>query len=108
NIFHGTGLTGLLREAGARETGATVFGYWVRDPQRYGVAEFDAGGKVVGIEEKPAKPKSSYAVTGLYFYDGRAPAFARSLKPSARGELEITDLNRCYLDEGCLHLERMG
>ena len=108
NIFHGTGLTELLRRADARTHGATVFGYWVRDPERYGVAEFDAQGKVVGLEEKPAAPKSSYAVTGLYFYDGRAPDFAAALRPSARGELEITDLNRCYLDEGALHLEPLG
>ena len=108
NIFHGTGLTDLLRRADARTHGATVFGYWVRDPERYGVAEFDAQGKVVGLEEKPAAPKSSYAVTGLYFYDGRAPDFAAALRPSARGELEITDLNRCYLDEGALHLEPLG
>ena len=104
NIFHGTGLTDLLQRADAREHGATVFGYWVRDPERYGVADFDAGGKVVGLEEKPAQPKSNYAVTGLYFYDGRASDFAASLKPSPRGELEITDLNRCYLDLGDLHL----
>jgi glucose-1-phosphate thymidylyltransferase len=85
-----------------------VFGYWVSDPERYGVAEFDAAGKVVGLEEKPAKPKSNYAVTGLYFYDGRAPEFAASLRPSARGELEITDLNRCYLQDEALHLEQLG
>ncbi|WP_374474131.1 glucose-1-phosphate thymidylyltransferase RfbA [Arenimonas sp.] len=108
NIFHGTGLTERLQRANAREHGATVFGYWVSDPERYGVAEFDAAGKVVGLEEKPAKPKSNYAVTGLYFYDGRAPEFAASLKPSARGELEITDLNRCYLEDGALHLEQLG
>jgi glucose-1-phosphate thymidylyltransferase len=108
NIFHGTGLTDLLKRADAREHGATVFGYWVRDPERYGVADFDASGKVVGLEEKPAQPKSNYAVTGLYFYDGRASDFAASLKPSHRGELEITDLNRCYLDEGDLHLEQLG
>ena len=108
NIFHGHGLTGLLQQADAREQGATVFGYWVRDPERYGVAEFDAAGKVVGLEEKPAQPKSSYAVTGLYFYDGRASDFAASLKPSPRGELEITDLNKCYLEDGSLHLEKMG
>ena len=108
NIFHGTGLTEILKRADARSHGATVFGYWVSDPERYGVAEFDAGGKVVGIEEKPAKPKSNYAVTGLYFYDGRAPEFAASLQPSPRGELEITDLNRCYLAEGALHLEQLG
>ena len=108
NIFYGHGLTGLLQNAAAREHGATVFGYWVKDPERYGVAEFDADGKVVGIEEKPAQPKSSYAVTGLYFYDGRASDFATRLKPSPRGELEITDLNRLYLEDGSLQLERMG
>jgi len=108
NIFHGPGLTALLKRANAREQGATVFGYWVRDPERYGVAEFDADGKVVGIEEKPAEPRSNYAVTGLYFYDGRASDFAAALKPSPRGELEITDLNRCYLDEGGLKLEQLG
>lgn len=108
NIFYGHGLTELLRRASAREQGATVFGYWVKDPQRYGVAEFDADGRVVGLEEKPARPKSNYAVTGLYFYDGRASDYAATLKPSARGELEITDLNRCYLDDGTLHLEKMG
>ena len=108
NIFHGTGLTELLRRADARAEGATVFGYWVKDPERYGVAEFDAGGKVVGIEEKPREPRSNYAVTGLYFYDGRASDFAAGLKPSVRGELEITDLNRCYLEESALHLEKLG
>ncbi|HNV80193.1 MAG TPA: glucose-1-phosphate thymidylyltransferase RfbA [Thermomonas sp.] len=108
NIFYGQGLTQLLRKANAQEAGATVFGYWVRDPERYGVAEFDASGKVVGLEEKPAQPKSSYAVTGLYFYDGRASDFAAGLAPSPRGELEITDLNRCYLDDGSLQLEKMG
>jgi len=108
NIFYGHGLTELLERANARDDGATVFGYWVRDPERYGVAEFDAEGRVVGLEEKPAQPKSSYAVTGLYFYDGRASDFAAALKPSPRGELEITDLNRCYLDAGALHLEKMG
>ena len=105
NIFHGHGLTELLRRADARSDGATVFGYWVRDPERYGVAEFDAAGKVVGLEEKPPRPKSNYAVTGLYFYDGRASDFAAGLTPSPRGELEITDLNRCYLDDGSLQLE---
>ena len=108
NIFHGDGLTDLLQRADARQDGATVFGYWVRDPERYGVAEFDASGKVVGLEEKPSVPKSSYAVTGLYFYDGRASDFAAGLKPSPRGELEITDLNRCYLEADTLHLEKMG
>ena len=108
NIFYGHGLTQLLQRANAQETGATVFGYWVRDPERYGVAEFDGSGKVVGLEEKPTQPKSSYAVTGLYFYDGRASDFAAGLTPSPRGELEITDLNRCYLDDGSLQLEKMG
>jgi len=108
NIFHGPGLTNLLRGADARAQGATVFGYWVANPERYGVAEFDGGGRVVGIEEKPAKPRSNYAITGLYFYDGRASEFAAALRPSTRGELEITDLNRRYLDEGALHLEPLG
>jgi glucose-1-phosphate thymidylyltransferase len=108
NIFYGHGLTELLRSAAARDHGATVFGYWVKDPQRYGVAEFDAAGKVMGLEEKPSQPKSSYAVTGLYFYDGRASDFAAALRPSSRGELEITDLNRRYLEDGSLQLERMG
>ena len=108
NIFHGHGLTELLHRADARGHGATVFGYWVRDPERYGVSEFDASGTVVGLEEKPTKPKSNYAVTGLYFYDGRACDYAAGLKPSPRGELEITDLNRCYLEDGSLQLEKMG
>lgn len=108
NIFYGVGLTERMKRATAREVGATVFGYFVKDPERYGVAEFDQTGKVIGLEEKPTAPKSHYAVTGLYFYDNRAPDFAASLKPSARGELEITDLNRCYLDDGSLHLEQLG
>jgi glucose-1-phosphate thymidylyltransferase len=108
NIFYGHGFSEQLRRAAQHTEGATVFGYWVRDPQRYGVAEFDVEGRVIGLEEKPVKPKSNYAVTGLYFYDGRAPEFAAQLKPSARGELEITDLNRCYLDEGSLRLEKLG
>jgi len=108
NIFYGQGLSQLLTRADARTMGASVFGYWVRDPQRYGVAEFGADGRVVLIEEKPAQPKSNYAVTGLYFYDGRASDFAAKLKPSVRGELEITDLNRCYLEDGSLQVERMG
>jgi len=108
NIFYGHGLTGLLQRAASRERGATVFGYRVRDPERYGVAEFDASGRVIGLEEKPARPKSNYAVTGLYFYDGRVCDFAAALKPSARGELEITDLNRCYLHDGSLMLEQLG
>jgi len=108
NIFYGHGLTELLQRAASRTRGATVFGYWVRDPERYGVAEFDKTGRVVGLEEKPAKPKSSYAVTGLYFYDERVCDFAAQLKPSPRGEFEITDLNRCYLDDGSLMLEQLG
>ncbi len=108
NIFHGHGFSQILKRADAREEGATVFGYWVRDPQRYGVAEFDADGKIVGIEEKPGNPPSNYAVTGLYFYDGQASDHAAALKPSSRGELEITDLNRRYLEEGRLHLEPLG
>ena len=108
NIFHGQGFSALLKSADSRANGATVFGYWVRDPERYGVAEFDASGRVIGLEEKPAAPRSNYAVTGLYFYDGRASDFAAGLKPSPRGELEITDLNRRYLEDGSLHLERLG
>jgi len=108
NIFYGHGLTDQLAAAAARTRGATVFGYWVRDPERYGVAEFDARGKVIGLEEKPAEPRSHWAVTGLYFYDERVCDYAASLKPSPRGELEITDLNRCYLDDGSLMLEKFG
>ena len=108
NIFHGHGLTALLQRADARQQGATVFGYWVRDPERYGVAEFDGAGRVVGIEEKPAHPRSNYAVTGLYFYDGKASDYAAELKPSLRGELEITDLNKRYLEDGQLYLEQLG
>jgi glucose-1-phosphate thymidylyltransferase len=108
NIFFGHGFTELLRRASTRERGATVFGYLVRDPERYGVAEFDKGGRVIGLEEKPRHPKSSYAVTGLYFYDGRVCDYAAHLKPSSRGELEITDLNRCYLEDGSLMLEPLG
>ena len=108
NIFYGHGLTEVLRNAARRTHGATVFGYWVRDPERYGVAEFDATGKVIGLEEKPAKPRSSYAVTGLYFYDQRVCDFAAELKPSPRGELEITDLNKRYLDDSSLMLEKLG
>lgn len=108
NIFHGHGLSEVLRQAEVRTHGATVFGYWVSEPERYGVAEFDAEGRVVGIEEKPARPKSNYAVTGLYFYDARVCDYAAGLRPSARGELEITDLNRCYLDAGDLHLQVLG
>ncbi|MCD9098581.1 glucose-1-phosphate thymidylyltransferase RfbA [Luteimonas fraxinea] len=108
NIFHGQGLTGTLRRADARTDGATVFGYWVNDPERYGVAAFDASGKVVDIAEKPEAPRSNYAVTGLYFYDGRASDYAARLKPSPRGELEITDLNRMYLEDDALFLEQLG
>jgi glucose-1-phosphate thymidylyltransferase len=108
NIFYGHGLTDVLKRANGQAHGATVFGYYVRDPERYGVAEFDSSGKVIGLEEKPSNPRSHYAVTGLYFYDGRASDFAGGLRPSPRGELEITDLNRCYLEEGSLRLERLG
>ena len=108
NIFHGHDFHELLGNAMQREQGASVFAYHVHDPERYGVAEFDVSGKVVGLEEKPVQPKSNYAVTGLYFYDGRASDFAAGLTPSPRGELEITDLNRCYLDDGSLQLEKMG
>jgi glucose-1-phosphate thymidylyltransferase len=108
NIFYGVGLTERLKRAATRDLGATVFGYWVSDPERYGVAEFNAEGKVVGLEEKPSEPRSNYAVTGLYFYDSRACDFAAALKPSPRGELEITDLNRCYLNDDSLHLEQLG
>ncbi len=108
NIFYGHGFSEQLRRAATHVDGATVFGYWVKDPERYGVAEFDADGRVVGLEEKPLQPKSNYAVTGLYFYDHRVTEFAAHLKPSPRGELEITDLNRCYLNDGTLRLEKLG
>ncbi len=108
NLFYGHGFGDTLSKVAKRKSGATVFGYWVRDPERYGVAEFDAEGKVVGIEEKPKNPRSNYAVTGLYFYDQRAADFAAGLKPSARGELEITDLNKCYLKSGELFVEKLG
>jgi len=107
NIFYGQGMVGQLRTAGGREHGATVFGYRVSDPQRYGVAEFDSAGSVVGLEEKPTYPKSGYAVTGIYFYDGQVCDLAAELQPSARGELEITDLNRRYLALGELFLEKL-
>ncbi|SNT82245.1 glucose-1-phosphate thymidylyltransferase RfbA [Stenotrophomonas sp. CC120222-04] len=108
NIFHGHGLSEMLRRADARDQGATVFGYWVNDPERYGVAEFDGRGKVIDLVEKPTNPRSNYAVTGLYFYDGNASDYAAELKPSPRGELEITDLNKRYLAERDLHLEALG
>ena len=108
NIFHGHDLVSQLQHASAKTDGATVFAYPVKDPERYGVAEFDASGKVVSIEEKPAHPKSRYAVTGLYFYDQRVLDIAAALKPSARGELEITDVNRKYLELGALSVEVMG
>jgi glucose-1-phosphate thymidylyltransferase len=108
NIFYGHGLPMLVRAAAARTRGATVFAYHVSEPERYGVVEFDAAGRPVSIEEKPLQPKSSWAVTGLYFYDGRAPEIAATLKPSGRGELEITDLNRVYLDAGHMQVEKMG
>jgi glucose-1-phosphate thymidylyltransferase len=108
NIFYGHGLSDLLTKADQRTNGASVFGYYVNDPKAYGVVSFDADGRAETIEEKPEEPKSNYAVTGLYFYDGRAVELARSLKPSPRGELEITDLNRLYLEEGSLNVEIMG
>ena len=108
NIFYGHGLTGHLKAAAARTTGATVFAYYVRDPERYGVVELGPDGRARSIEEKPVKPRSSYAVTGLYFYDNRVLDIASGLKPSARGELEITDVNRAYLEAGDLHVEVLG
>jgi glucose-1-phosphate thymidylyltransferase len=108
NIFYGAELQQLLRGSAARSSGATVFGYQVADPERYGVVAFDARGRAVSIEEKPAKPKSNFAVTGLYFYDADVSKIAWQLKPSARGELEITDLNRVYLERGDLMVERLG
>jgi glucose-1-phosphate thymidylyltransferase len=108
NVFYGATFTDYLRSAAAREVGATVFGYQVRDPERYGVVEFDAAGQAVSLEEKPAKPKSSFAVTGLYFYDNDVVAIAAGLKPSRRGELEITDVNRAYLERGRLVVEKLG
>jgi glucose-1-phosphate thymidylyltransferase len=108
NIFFGQGLTDALKRAAAAETGATVFGYWVRDPERYGVVSFDESGKPATIEEKPAQPKSHWAVTGLYFYDATICDVAAAVKPSARGEYEITDVNRAYLEAGTLNVEKLG
>lgn len=108
NIFYGHGLSNMLQRVSTRADGATVFGYYVRDPHRYGVAEFDAEGRVISLEEKPEQPKSNYAVTGLYFYDNAVVDYAKSLKPSPRGELEITDLNKVYLGKGKLRVELLG
>jgi glucose-1-phosphate thymidylyltransferase len=108
NIFYGHGLPEQLRSAAARSSGATVFAYHVKDPQRYGVIDFDERGNALSIEEKPARPKSNFAVTGLYFYDGDVLDIAAGLRPSARGEYEITDVNRAYLQQGRLHVERLG
>jgi len=108
NIFYGHGFGDVLMETAKLQKGATVFGYYVTDPERYGVVEFDRNRKVISIEEKPASPKSNYAVTGLYFYDNTVAAKAKALKPSPRGELEITDLNRVYLEEGSLEIKLMG
>ena len=108
NIFYGHDFAGLLRSANAKTSGATVFAYAVHDPERYGVVEFDAGGRAISLAEKPAKPKSRYAVTGLYFYDRQVVELAKQVKPSARGELEITDLNQLYLQQGSLEVQTMG
>jgi len=108
NIFYGHGLPEKLRKAVSFKNGATVFGYWVKDPERYGVVKLDEEGRAVDIEEKPAKPKSNWAVTGLYFYDNRVVDIAAGLKPSARGELEITDVNRAYMEMGELYVEKIG
>lgn len=108
NIFYGSGLKKHLREAAERTCGATIFGYYVDDPERFGIIEFDENGKAVSIEEKPKNPKSNYCVTGLYFYDNRVCEFAKKVKPSARGELEITDLNRMYLEDGSLNVVTLG
>lgn len=108
NIFYGNGFSKVLREAAEREHGATIFGYYVNDPERFGIVEFDENGKAISIEEKPKFPKSNYCVTGLYFYDNRVCEFAKKVKPSARGELEITDLNKMYLEDGSLNVTTLG
>jgi len=108
NIFYGRGFTGMLKTAAAREKGATIFGYYVKDPSAYGVVSFDENGRVLDIEEKPKAPKSNYAIPGLYFYDNEVIRIAKEIKPSARGELEITDVNRFYLNKGALRVELMG
>lgn len=108
NIFYGSGLTKHLKEAVSRTHGATIFGYYVNDPERFGIVEFDANGKAISLEEKPQNPKSNYCITGLYFYDNRVCKLAKQVKPSARGELEITDLNRMYLDDGSLNVVTLG
>lgn len=108
NIYYGHGLSDKLMRAASQDGGATVFGYWVRDPERYGVVEFDENGLVISVEEKPARPRSNYAVTGLYFYDNQVVDMAANLKPSARGELEITDINKLYLQQDQLCVEKLG
>lgn len=108
NIFYGAGLSKHLREAEAKKVGATIFGYYVNDPERFGIVEFDSNGKAISIEEKPENPKSNYCVTGLYFYDNRVVDFAKKVKPSKRGELEITDLNKIYLEDGNLNVVTLG
>ena len=108
NIFYGNGLSPMLKKAASKQEGATVFGYYVDDPERFGIVEFDKNGKAISIEEKPEHPKSNYCVTGLYFYDKHVVEMARKVKPSARGELEITDLNRMYLEQGSLDVVTLG
>lgn len=108
NIFYGAGLSKHLREAESKKVGATIFGYYVNDPERFGIVEFDSNGKAISIEEKPENPKSNYCVTGLYFYDNRVVDFAKKVKPSKRGELEITDLNKMYLEDGNLNVVTLG
>ena len=108
NIFYGNGWKRVLRQAEAKKYGATIFGYYVEDPERFGIVEIDSFGKAISLEEKPKYPKSNYCVTGLYFYDNRVCEFAKQVKPSQRGELEITDLNRMYLEDGSLHVVTLG